>query len=81
MLTEACCLQPASQGAGVRAKGRAGQASHANLAAVLAPLPPPIILCHLCGWIERIPGGTRQNDGLETRYYRGGSTAARLAWL
>ena len=19
---------------------------------------------HLCGWIERIPGGTRQNDGL-----------------
>ena len=23
-------------------------------------------LCHLCGWIERIPGGTRQHDGLET---------------
>ena len=22
--------------------------------------------CHLCGWIERIPGGTRQNDGQET---------------
>ena len=22
--------------------------------------------CQLCGWIERIPGGTRQNDGLET---------------
>ena len=22
--------------------------------------------CHLCGWIERIPGGTRHNDGLET---------------
>ena len=21
--------------------------------------------CHLCGWIERIPGGTRQNDGQE----------------
>ena len=21
---------------------------------------------HLCGWIERIPGGTRQHDGLET---------------
>ena len=20
----------------------------------------------LCGWIERIPGGTRENDGLET---------------
>ena len=23
-------------------------------------------LWHSCGWIERIPGGTRQNDGLET---------------
>ena len=22
--------------------------------------------CHLCGWIERIPGGARENDGLET---------------
>ena len=21
---------------------------------------------HLCGWTERIPGGTRKNDGLET---------------
>ena len=21
---------------------------------------------HLCGWIERIPGGARQNDGQET---------------
>ena len=23
------------------------------------------LLCHLCGWIERIPGGTRQKDGRE----------------
>ena len=22
--------------------------------------------CHLCGWIQRIPEGTRQHDGLET---------------
>ena len=21
---------------------------------------------HLCGWIERIPGGTREHDGLDT---------------
>ena len=21
---------------------------------------------HLCGWIERIPGGIRENDGLDT---------------
>ena len=33
---------------------------------------------HLCGWIERIPVGTRQNDGLETGNM--GATAARLAW-
>ena len=26
----------------------------------------PRYSCHLRGWIERIPGGTRQNDGLET---------------
>ena len=24
-------------------------------------------VCHLCGWVERIPGGTRETDGLETR--------------
>ena len=35
---------------------------HANLTAVA----PIIILYNLCGWIERMPGGTRQNDGLET---------------
>ena len=23
-------------------------------------------MCHLYGWLERIPGGTRENDGLET---------------
>ena len=33
---------------------------------------------HLCGWRERIPGGTRQNDGLETGIM--GATAARSAW-
>ena len=22
--------------------------------------------CYLCGWIERVPGGTRETDGLET---------------
>ena len=38
---------------------------HANLASVW----------HLCGWIERIPGGARQNDGLETEIM--GATAAR----
>ena len=32
---------------------------------------------HLCGWIEHIPGGTRQNDGLETGIT--GAMAARLA--
>ena len=35
-------------------------------------------MSHLCGWIERIPGGTRQNDGLETGIR--GATAARVAW-
>ena len=34
--------------------------------------------CHLCGWVERIRGGTRQNDGLETGV-GGGAAAARLA--
>ena len=29
-------------------------------------------LWHLCGWIERIPGGTRLNDGLETGIMGGG---------
>ena len=33
---------------------------------------------HLCGWIERIPGATWQNDGLETGIM--GAAAARLAW-
>ena len=28
-------------------------------------------LWHLCGWIERIPGETRQTDGLETGIMRG----------
>ena len=23
-------------------------------------------LWHLCGWVERIPGGSRENNGLET---------------
>ena len=32
----------------------------------------------LCGWIERIPGGTRQNDGLETGL--GGTYGRALAW-
>ena len=36
-------------------------------------------LCHLCGWIERIPGGTRQHDGVETGSW--GPTAARIVWL
>ena len=35
--------------------------------------------CHLCGWIERIPSGTRQNDGLETWIM--GAAAARSAWI
>ena len=33
---------------------------------------------HLYGWIERIPGGTRQNDGLESGIK--GAAAATLAW-
>ena len=32
----------------------------------------------MCGWIERIPGGTRPNDGLETGTV--GAAAATLAW-
>ena len=36
-------------------------------------------MCHLCGWIERIPGGTRQNDGLGTGIM--GAAAARLAYI
>ena len=35
-----------------------------------------LFLWHLCGWIERVPGGTRKNDGLE----HGGAAAARIAW-
>ena len=34
--------------------------------------------CYLCGWIERIPGGTRQDHGLEAGIK--GPAAARLAW-
>ena len=30
----------------------------------------------LCRWIERIPGGTRENDGLETEH--AGAAAVRL---
>ena len=33
---------------------------------------------HLCGRIERIPGGTRQNDGQETGIV--GAAATRIAW-
>ena len=40
--------------------------------------PDPGRRCHLCGWIERIPGGTRQNDGLETGIV--GAAAAGFAW-
>ena len=36
-------------------------------------------LWHLCVWIERMPGGTRQNDGLETGIM--GAAAARFAWV
>ena len=36
-------------------------------------------LWQLYGWIERIPGGTRENDGLETGIM--GAAAARIAWL
>ena len=59
---------------------------HANVAAV-APMIPvsrpsfcrvppgmrsvPLYRWHLCGWIERIPGGTQQNDGLGNRNYGG----------
>ena len=40
---------------------------HANLAAVTPPKPfSRPSFCHLCGWMARIPGGTRQHDGLET---------------
>ena len=39
------------------------QTLHANLAAA-APIIP--VFWHLCGWIERMPEGTRQNDGQET---------------
>ena len=34
-------------------------------------------MSHLCGWIERIPAGTRQNDGLESGIM--GATAATIA--
>ena len=69
------------------------QASHADLAAVAPTIPvsrpsfcrvPPGTRSihrhkwHLCGWIERVPGGTRENDGLETGIV--GATAARSAW-
>ena len=44
--------------------------------------PPPLcplcasrlritMFCHLYEWIERVPGGTQQNDGLETGTVRG----------
>ena len=46
------------------------------LTTLMRPIHPH--KCHLCGWIERIPGGTRQNDGLETGIM--GATAATLAW-
>ena len=44
------------------------RALHANLAAAGPPYSGFLtaILCHLCGWIERIPGGTQRNDGQET---------------
>ena len=42
------------------------------------PCPHPH-KCHSCGWIERMPGGTWQNDGLETGIR--GATAAACARL
>ena len=47
-------------------------------ASVMArPVPQSFPRWRLCGWIERMPGGFRQNDGLET----GIMEAAGLAWL
>ena len=33
----------------------------------------------MCGWIEHITGGTRQNAGLKTGSM--GAAAARIAWI
>ena len=51
----------------------------------------PDFRCHLCGWIERIPGGTRQNYNQETSFGRGReisvgkskheTVAMDLAWM
>ena len=42
------------------------------------PQPPSSRQVALWGWIERIPEGTRQNDGLKTGMM--GAAAARSAW-
>ena len=45
-------------------------------------LPPSLPGSHpIGGWIEQIPGGARQNDGLETHCDHGGAAAARCAWI
>ena len=42
--------------------------------------PPIIPHRHLCGLIERIPGGTRKNDGLETVIGERGLRPRDLEW-
>ena len=37
----------------------------------MPPTPHAILAALVCGWIERIPAGTRQNDGLETGLWGG----------
>ena len=47
-------------------------ATHAIVAAV-APMIPVCRLGHLCGWVERIPGGTRQKMTVWKPDYGGGA--------
>ena len=76
------CVHEARQGAYKyeAAHGRGTAAKQAMLPHVTCKRATELTYkCHLCGWIERIPGGTQENDGVETGLW--GITAATLAWV